>query len=196
MENGHEAPPIVVNGVMFVSTPGNQVLALDAKAGTLLWRYRRPLPTPVILIHPTTRGVAVYDDKVYFAAGEGVLVALDAKTGEEKPGHDRCGQRKRLLHVARAARGRRQGDDRHLGRRAGIPWLLVAAYDAQSGKEVWKTYMVPAPGEPGSETWPKGDEWKTGGGSVWVTANYDPATKLSYWGPATVARDRRLAAGR
>src|SRR5688572_1009048 len=42
--------------------------------------------------------------------------------------------------------------------------------------------MVPAPGEPGSETWPKGDEWKTGGGSVWVTANYDAATNLSYWG--------------
>src|SRR5688572_6957140 len=83
MENGHEAPPIVVNGVMFVATPGNQVLAIDAKTGTLLWRYRRPLPTPVILLHPTSRGVAVYNDKVYFAAGEGVLVALDAKTGEE-----------------------------------------------------------------------------------------------------------------
>src|SRR5687768_18455019 len=82
-ENGHEAPPIVVNGVMFVATPGNQVLAIDAKSGTLLWRYRRPLPTPVIVLHPTSRGVAVYNDKVYFAAGEGVLVALDAKTGEE-----------------------------------------------------------------------------------------------------------------
>src|SRR5918999_38965 len=83
MENGHEAAPIVVNGVMFVSTPGNQVLAINARTGTLLWRYRRPLPTPVILLHPTSRGVAVYNDKVYFAAGEGVLVALDAKTGEE-----------------------------------------------------------------------------------------------------------------
>ena len=58
----------------------------------------------------------------------------------------------------------------------------VSAFDAETGKELWKTYMVPAPGEPGSETWPKGDEWKTGGGSVWVTANYDPATNLSFWG--------------
>ena len=58
----------------------------------------------------------------------------------------------------------------------------VSAFDAETGKELWKTYMVPAPGEPGSETWPKGEQWKTGGGSVWVTANYDPATNLSYWG--------------
>ncbi len=81
--NGHEGSPLVVNGVMFVSTPGNQVVAINARTGTLLWRYRRPLPNPVVLNHPTTRGVAVYNNKVYFAAGEAVLVALDAKTGEE-----------------------------------------------------------------------------------------------------------------
>src|SRR5687768_6149388 len=63
--NGHEAPPIVVNGVMFLSTPGNQVVAIDARTGVLLWRYRRPLPSPVVLLHPTSRGVAVLNDKVY-----------------------------------------------------------------------------------------------------------------------------------
>ena len=81
--NGHEAPPIVNNGVMFVATPGNQVIALDAKSGALLWRYRRPLPEDVILLHGTSRGVALYGDKVFFAAGEAVLVALNAKTGQE-----------------------------------------------------------------------------------------------------------------
>ena len=45
---------------------------------------------------------------------------------------------------------------------------FVAAFDAETGKPVWKTYTVPGPGEPGSETWPKGDEWKTGGGPVWI----------------------------
>ena len=123
VENGHEAPPVVVNGVMFVSTPGNQVLAINAKTGTLLWRYRRPLPTPVVLLHPTSRGVAVYDDKVYFAAGEAVLVALDAKTGEEVWTTHSRRQRERLLHVARAARRRREGADRHVGRRARHPRL-------------------------------------------------------------------------
>ncbi len=55
-------------------------------------------------------------------------------------------------------------------------------FDPETGKEQWRTYTIPAPGEPGSETWPKGDQWKTGGGSVWVTGNYDPDTNLAYWG--------------
>ena len=59
---------------------------------------------------------------------------------------------------------------------------FVAAYDVDTGKEVWKTFTVPAPGEPGSETWPKGDQWKTGGGSIWVTGTYDPETNLAFWG--------------
>ena len=79
----HEAAPIVNNGVMFVATPGNQVIALDATSGRMLWRYRRQLPEDVINLHPTSRGVALYGDKVFFAAGEAVLVALDAQTGRE-----------------------------------------------------------------------------------------------------------------
>src|SRR6202008_4656855 len=78
---GHEAPPIVNNGVMFIATPGNQVLAIDAKSGDLLWRYKRPIPDDMLLPHPTSRGVALYGDKVYFPAADAVLVALDAKTG-------------------------------------------------------------------------------------------------------------------
>ncbi len=81
--NGHEAAPLVNNGVMFVSTPGNQVIALDAATGRVRWRYKRALPDGVVLMHPTSRGVALYDDKVFLAANEAVLVALDAATGKE-----------------------------------------------------------------------------------------------------------------
>ncbi len=179
--NGHEAPPVVVNGVMFVSTPGNQVIAVDARTGTLLWRYRRPLPTPSVVLHPTSRGVAVYDDKVYFAAGEAVLVALDARTGQEvwaTPVADNASgyymSLAPLVADGKVLIGTSGGE---LGIRG-----YIAAFDAKTGKQLWRTYTVPEPGQPGSETWPKGDEWKTGGGSVWVTANYDPATNLSYWG--------------
>src|SRR6185295_3517138 len=83
MNSGHEAAPLVNGGMMFVATPGNQVIALDAKTGTVLWRYRRPLPEGVILFHATSRGVALYGDKVFFASGDAVLVALDARTGKE-----------------------------------------------------------------------------------------------------------------
>jgi alcohol dehydrogenase (cytochrome c) len=59
---------------------------------------------------------------------------------------------------------------------------FVVAFDAETGKEAWKTYTVPAPGEPGSNTWEKADTWKRGGASVWMTGTYDPETKLSFWG--------------
>ena len=180
-QNGHEAPPVVVNGVMFVSTPGNQVIAINAKTGTLLWRYRRPLPNPVVLLHPTSRGVAVYNDKVYFAAGEAVLVALNAKTGDEvwtaQVADNANGYYMSLAPLVADGKVLIGTSGGELGIRG-----YVAAFDAETGKQIWRTYTVPEPGQPGSETWPKGDEWKTGGGSVWVTANYDPATNLSFWG--------------
>lgn len=179
--NGHEAPPIVANGVMFVATPGNQVIAIDAKAGNILWRYRRALPEDVVLLHPTSRGVALYGDKVFFAAGEAVLVALDARTGNEAwttaVAENKDGYYMSVAPLVADGKVMVGASGGEFGVRG-----FVAAYDVGTGKEVWKTYAVPAPGEPGSETWPKGDQWKTGGGSVWVTGTYDPETKLAFWG--------------
>ncbi len=179
--NGHEAPPIVTNGVMFVATPGNQVIAIDAKAGSVLWRYRRPLPEDVILLHATSRGVALSGDKVFFAAGEAVLVALDARSGKEvwttKVAENQNGYYMSVAPLVADNKVMVGASGGELGVRG-----FVAAYDVDTGKEVWKTYAVPAPGEPGSETWPTGDQWKTGGGSVWVTGNYDVETNLAFWG--------------
>jgi alcohol dehydrogenase (cytochrome c) len=78
----HEAAPVVNNGIMFVTTPNNQVIALDAKTGDLLWRHRRPRPEGASVPHDTNRGVALYGDYVLWAAGEAVLVALDARSGD------------------------------------------------------------------------------------------------------------------
>jgi alcohol dehydrogenase (cytochrome c) len=179
--SGHEAAPIVNNGVMFVATPGNQVIAIEAKTGGLIWRYRRRLPEDVILLHPTSRGVALSGDKVFFAAGEAVLVALDARTGREvwttKVAENKNGYYMSLAPLVVDGKVLVGASGGELGVRG-----FVAAYDVDSGKEAWRAYTVPAPGEPGSETWPKGDQWKTGGGSVWVTGNYDPETNLSFWG--------------
>ena len=179
--NGHEAPPIVNNGVMFVSTPGNQVVALDAKTGGFLWRYRRPLPEDAIVLHPTTRGVAVYGDKVFLAANECVLVALDARTGTEvwttKVEDNTKGYYMTLAPLVADGKVIVGASGGELGVRG-----FVVAYDPETGAQVWKTYTVPAPGEPGSETWPKGEQWKTGGASIWVTGNYDPDTNLTFWG--------------
>jgi len=77
---GHEAPPIVNNGVMFVATPMGQVIALNAKTGEEYWRYKRQLPDDLFQLHPTSRGVGLWEDKLYLATTDDHLVALDAKT--------------------------------------------------------------------------------------------------------------------
>ncbi len=179
--NGHESAPLVNNGVMFVSTPGNQVIALDAKTGMQLWRYRRALPDDVVVMHPTSRGVALLGDKVFFASNDAVLVALDAKTGKEvwvtKVGDNSRGYYTSLAPLV-------AGGKVMLGTSGGEYGIrgFVAAFDPETGKEQWRTYTIPAPGEPGSETWPAGEQWKTGGGPVWVTGNYDADLNLAYWG--------------
>jgi alcohol dehydrogenase (cytochrome c) len=179
--NGHEAAPVVNDGAMFVSTPGNQVLALDALTGRVVWRYRRPLPEGVVLLHPTSRGVALFRDKVFFAAAEAILVALDARTGREvwtaKVGENQDGYYMTMAPLVADGKVMASASGGEFGVRG-----VVAAFDVETGREVWRTHAVPAPGEPGSETWPKGDQWKTGGGPMWVTGNYDVETNLAYWG--------------
>ena len=178
----HESAPIVNNGVMFVSTPNNQVLAIDAKTGIQLWRYRSPRPTGANVPHDTNRGVALFGDRVYVALGEAVLVALDARTGKEvwktPVGDNQAGYYISLAPLVAGGKVMVGCSGGEYGIRG-----FVAAFDLETGKEQWRTYTIPAPGEAGSETWPAGgDQWKNGGGSVWVTGNYDAETNIAYWG--------------
>jgi alcohol dehydrogenase (cytochrome c) len=179
--NGHEAPPLVNNGVMFVSTPQKQVFALEAATGRVLWRYQRPLPDGVVLLHPTSRGVALYDDKVFLAGNEAVLIALDARTGQEvwtaKVADNTQGYYMTMAPLVANGKVMVGVSGGEYGVRG-----FVAAFDLNTGRQLWQTFSVPAPGEPGSETWPKGDQWKTGGAPIWITGNYDPDTNLSFWG--------------
>jgi alcohol dehydrogenase (cytochrome c) len=188
--NGHEAPPMINNGVMFVSTPvnqpqganGNQVMALDAKTGIVLWRYTRALATQgARVLHPTSRGLGLFGDKVFLAAGDAYLVAIDAKTGRElwskQVADSAAGYYFSLAPLVADGKVMVGASGGETGIRG-----FIAAFDPEDGKELWRSFMVPAPGEPGSETWPATDVWKNGGGSIWVTGNYDPETNLAYWG--------------
>jgi alcohol dehydrogenase (cytochrome c) len=177
---GHQAPPIVNDGIMFVTTPFNQIIAVDAKTGDLLWRYRKRLPPDLRMGHPTNRGVALYGDKVYMATSDARVVALRAATGEvvwDKAVEDYNGGYYMTL-APLAARGKIMvgvsGGER------GIRGFVVAL-DAETGAEVWKAFTVPGPGEPGNDTWP-GESWRTGGAPVWITGSYDPKLNLTYWG--------------
>ena len=183
--DGHQSPPVVNNGYMYVTTPGAQVIALDAKTGAELWRYKKELPAEMLQLHPTNRGVALYGDKVYLATVDCHLVALDAKTGKLawiKP----VGDWKALQYMTLAplaAKGKIMVGSS--GGETGVRGF-VAAFDAETGAEAWRTYTTAAPGEAGGDTW-TGDMHKNGGGSIWITGTYDPAANLAYWGTGNPA---------
>ncbi|TPE50980.1 PQQ-dependent dehydrogenase, methanol/ethanol family [Amaricoccus solimangrovi] len=176
----HQAPPLVNDGVMFMSTPDNQVIAYDAASGAEIWRYMWKLPEGLIPLHPTNRGVALYGDKVFFATLDAHLVALDARTGaqlwERTLADWEEGYYMTLAPLVVDGKVMVGVSGGELGVRG-----FVEASDAETGAQVWKTYTIPEPGQPGSETW-TGDTWKHGGGSVWITGTYDAQNDIAYWG--------------
>jgi len=177
---GHESPPIVNDGIMFVTTPRNLVLAIDAASGDLLWRYQHDLPEDLVAFHNTNRGVALWGDKVYTATLDARVVALDARTGDvvwdTSVQDNNQGYYMTLAPLAAEGKIMVGVSGGELGIRG-----FVVALDAETGREVWRTYTVPAPGEFGNDSWP-GDSWKTGGASVWLSGHYDPQLGLTYWG--------------
>ena len=177
---GHQSPPMVNNGVMFVTTPQNQVFALDAKTGDVLWFYKKELPDDLLQLHPTNRGAALYEDRVYLATVDAHLVALDARTGKviwDKTVDDYhkgyyCTLAP-LIVRGKVMVGTSGGELAIRG--------FIEAFDAKTGETLWRTYTIPAPGERGSDTW-SGDAWEHGGGSVWIQGTYDPQLNLAFWG--------------
>jgi len=188
----HETTVIVNQGRMFITTPQNNIIAFDAKTGTQLWRYARKYPDGLFQLHPTNRGVALYGDYVYMATTDCALVALDAATGKEvwnAPFDDyKTGCYSTLAPLA--VRGKIIAG--YSGGELGVRGS-VSAFDALTGKRIWKTYTVPGRNEPGGDTW-KGENYKRGGGSTWITGVYDPASNTTYWGTGNpgpwVADDR------
>jgi alcohol dehydrogenase (cytochrome c) len=188
----HETTPIVNRGRMFITTPGNNIIALDAKTGTQLWRYVRKYPDGLFQLHPTNRGVALYGDLVYMATTDCALVALDAASGKEVwtvPIDDfKTGCYSTLAPLA--LRGKIIVG--YSGGEFGVRGS-VSAFDALTGKRIWQTYTVPAPDQPGGQTW-TGDAYKRGGGTIWITGVFDPASNTTYWGtgnPAPWVADNR-----
>lgn len=174
-----QSPPIVNGETMFVTT-AEQVIALDASTGALRWHYVHPLPADVRRPHSTNRGVALYDEMVYVGTLDARVVALRATTGEVVWNRAIANYRS-TYYITLAPLA---VDGKIIvgtsGGEYGIRGFVIAL-DSVTGDEVWKRYTIPAHGERGSATW-TGDSWRTGGGPVWVTGNYDPELNLTYWG--------------
>ena len=184
--------PVVNDGVMFTTSTAlgwNRVHALNARTGEALWRHERKIPEDVgalVRVIPHNRGVALYRDRVIFGTLDAHLVALDAKTGapvwETKIADYADGyfvSQAPLVVKGKVVVG--IAGPGEMGPRG-----FVEAFDAATGKSLWRWYSIPAAGEAGSETW-SADTWKIGGGAVWHTGTYDPATNLLYVGTGNPA---------
>ncbi len=174
---GLQSVPIVAGGVMYVTQP-NEVYALDGRTGRLIWQYHHILSKAPDREGPN-RGVAVYQDKVYFTTTDAFLVALDASSGnvlwQSKIAESSEGYHSSAAPMAVQGRvlvGVIYGD-------RGLNGFLVA-FDAKSGERLWQFDSIPKPGEPGAETW-AGESWKHAGGATWLTGSYDPELHLVYW---------------
>src|SRR6202521_598409 len=177
----YEATSIVADGVLYTVQAPNDIVALDAASGRVYWTYSY---TPGKDARPccgrVNRGVAILGDTLFMGTIDAHLVAIDARSGKPiwntEVAKDASGYA--LTHAPLVVK-----DKVIVGTAGGEFGIrgVIAAYDAKTGKEVWRFHNIPEPGEPGHETW-AGDSWKTGGGSVWVTGSYDPDLNLTYWG--------------
>jgi alcohol dehydrogenase (cytochrome c) len=185
-----EAAPLVVDGVMYVSGWDGWAWALDARTGAEIWRYKHATPFDVSLCcGNVNRGMAVAKGKAFYVTPNAHLLALDAVTGkpvwDKVYGDVRAGESatvaplvvKNLVIVGSS--GGEFGVRGHLD-----------AFDVDTGEHQWRCYMVPKPGEPGSETWPSdGEAWARGGANCWITGTFDPETNLLYVGTGNPAPD-------
>jgi PQQ-dependent dehydrogenase (methanol/ethanol family) len=169
--------PLIYQGVMYVINPGGVIQALDATNGNLVWEYKRELADPKQASNHRTKNLAIFEDMVYYTAPEGYLVAIDARTGklrwETKVGEAQHTSGPIVVDgkviSARACAGTRES-------------CFIAAHDAKTGKELWKFYNVPGPGEPGNESWGGAAMDKMMASDWSLPGSYDPITKLVYWG--------------
>jgi alcohol dehydrogenase (cytochrome c) len=176
-----ETTPLVIDGVIYLTQPPNDVLALDGRTGRAFWMYQyRPSPASKPCCGAVNRGLAVLGDVLFMATIDAHLIAIDAKSGKplwnSKVAEADAGYTMTLAPLVvkdKVVVGVAGGEYGIRG--------FIAAYDAKTGKEAWRFYTIPGPGERGHDTWPA-DSWQHGGASVWMTGSYDPELNLTYWG--------------
>ena len=178
-----ETTPLVVDGIMYLTRPENDIFALDAETGRTLWTYsHRNPPRTFNCCGRVNRGLAILGDRLFMNTLDMHVLAVDAKSGRElwktkifdyteaggyaAPGAPLIVKDKLIVGMA--------------GGEKGVSGFLDA-YDTATGKRVWRFHTIPQPGEPNFGTW-AGDSWKTGGASTWNNGSYDPELNLVYWG--------------
>ncbi|HLH43836.1 MAG TPA: PQQ-dependent dehydrogenase, methanol/ethanol family, partial [Bryobacteraceae bacterium] len=191
----HEVTPLVVDGVMYTIQSPNDVIALNAATGKTIWTYaHKPAPeTHNPCCGNLTRGVAILDNTLFLATLDAQVIAIDARNGKElwKVQVADYKDQYSMTHAPLVVK------DKVIAGVAGGEHGIrgfIAAWDANTGKEIWRFYTVPGPGEPGHDTWlgkdgKPNDSWMHGGAPIWETGSYDPESNLTFWGTGNAGPD-------
>jgi quinohemoprotein ethanol dehydrogenase len=164
-----QGTPVVVGGVMYIGSGSGSVFAINAATGAIVWKWESTFG------RQTNRGVVVADGLVFTGQSGPRLIALDAKTGQlrwETRVAERGGTPGSIYYSGGLVFSGISGGE------SGVRGQF-AAYDAKTGKEVWKFYTIPGPGEFGNDTW-EGDSWMRGGGPLWTHPAIDPRLGMVY----------------
>lgn len=181
----NESSPVVIGDTLYVSTSWGPkyVYAINAATGAKKWTYEPDMPDDVLqyaCCDVNNRGVAYADGKIFIGRLDGKLTALDAASGKELWTSKVVDYKQGSVITSPPLVVRDKVITGFGGGEYGVRGALLA-FDLKTGKQLWQTYTVPAPGEPGSETW-KGDSGLHGGGAAWLVGSYDAKTDTVYWG--------------
>ena len=186
MGDGTNQPtPLVRDGIMYLANPMNVIQALDATDGTLLWEYRREFPENFRVGFSQLRNLAIYGENIFVPTKDAYIVALDARTGETVWETQVADYRQGYTNVAGAmvVEGKVLNGINGCGRFQEES-CFITAHDAATGEELWRTFTIARPGDPGGDSWGDLPFGLRGGVDVWNTGSYDPQARLIYWGTA------------
>ncbi|OCK53801.1 PQQ-dependent dehydrogenase, methanol/ethanol family [Bradyrhizobium sp. LMTR 3] len=186
----NEASPIVIGNTLYVSTSWGPkyVYALDAATGARKWTWEPEIPDDVLqyaCCDVNNRGIAYADGKLFVGRLDGKLTALDAATGKALWTTKVVDYKQGSVITSPPLVVRDKVITGFGGGEYGVRGALLA-FDINTGKQAWQTYTVPAPEEPGGDTW-KGDSAQHGGGAAWLVGSYDAKTDTVYWGTSNPA---------
>ena len=179
-EGDSEPAPLVYNGIVYLINPGNVIQALDGKTGELIWEHWTGPAN-----RQDMRNIAMYNDKIIQATTAARLVALDARTGEQRWETAIADNTKGFSNSS----GPIVADGKIINGLGGCSRYIpedcyISAYNANTGELLWQFETIAEMGEPGGDTWGGLDNVFRAGGETWITGSYDPDLRLTYWGTA------------
>ncbi|MBP9035458.1 MAG: PQQ-binding-like beta-propeller repeat protein, partial [Pseudomonadales bacterium] len=182
-EGSNQGTPLVHDGVMYLTSPGNVLQAVDAASGELIWEYAHTFPPESKTLGGPTKNIAIYGDKLFLATYDAAIVAVDARTGNEVWKTVKADYSKGYTHTAGPVvaggvvisgingceRFKKEG-------------CFVTGHDPDTGRELWRTSTIALPGDPNDASWGKIAPQFRAGGDIWMAGSYDPVRKLYYVG--------------